>query len=429
MKKKKPNLLVLGASGGVANAFLHYLSGYRDNLFGKLVLLDKNSKVLKNCSIDHKVLNYRFLHKKIDLPKKSRYKVKNLRLQKEPGEKEYLDILKDNKIDIVLDITDANTLEILEATNKAGVSYINTAMNDDKKTTDELIFDIYPRKNKLKNAPHILCAGMNPGNVNMWARYGIEKFGTPKQIIHFEFDTSMVAKKWHSMTTWSIREFIVEAVKDPSGIALGRRKIKHLFPNALENRENMKSILEPIMKLKKYPEGITVLHEENVSMSYKYDIPSKFIYAIFPKTLENLIKIYEKKGKISKKDLILGDNIREALDGADNVGVLLDYPDKKVYYFNSIPNAAVIGTNSTYTQVVVGIFSAIFTLLVDKLNPGVYFTEDLFDAHYKYFMFDNMRVQESVFKKNKGNLKLVKYNPEIKLKRSKSDRFERFCII
>lgn len=412
--KKKPNLLVLGASGGVANAFLHYLSGYRDNFFDKLVLLDKNNKVLKDRSIDHKVLNYHFLHKKIDLPKR---------------EKEYLDILKDNKIDIVLDITDANTLEILEATNKAGVSYINTAMNDDKKTTDELIFGIYPRKNEFNNAPHILCTGMNPGNVNMWARYGIEKFGVPKQIIHFEFDTSMSAEKWHSMTTWSIHEFIVEAVRDPSGLALGRRKIKRLFPNALENRENMKSILEPIIKLKKYPEGLTVLHEENISMSYKYDIPSKFIYAIFPKTMENLIKIYEKKGNINKKDLVLGDNVHEILDGADSIGVLLDYPDKKVYYFNSIPNAAIIGTNSTYTQVIVGIFSAIFTLLVDKLRPGAYFTEDLFDKHYKYFMFDNMRVQESVFKKNKGNLKLVKYNPEIKLKRSKSNPFERFCII
>lgn len=412
--KNKQNLLILGASGGVANAFLHYLSGYRDNLFDRLVLLDKNNKVLKNCSIDHKVLNYRFLHKKIDLPKK---------------EKEYLDILKKNKIDIVLDITDANTLEILEVTNKAGVSYINTAMNDDKKTTDELIFDVYPRKNEFNNAPHILCTGMNPGNVNMWARYGIEKFGVPKQIINFEFDTSMVAKKYHSMVTWSIHEFLVEAVRDPSGIALGRRKIKRLFPNALENKENMKSILEPIIKLKKYPEGFTILHEENVSMSYKYDIPSKFIYAIFPKTMKNLIKIYKNKKTINKRDLILGDNIYKILDGADSIGVLLDYPDKKVYYFNSIPNAAIIGTNSTYTQVIVGIFSAIFTLLVDDLKPGAYFTEDLFDKQYKYFMFDNMQVQEYVFKKNKGNLKLVKYNPEIKLKRSKSNHFERFCII
>lgn len=412
--KKKPNLLILGASGGVANAFLHYLNGYRNNLFDKLVLLDKNNKVLKNCSINHKVLNYRFLHKKIDLLKK---------------EKEYLDILKNNKIDIVLDITDANTLKILEVTNKAGVSYINTAMNDDKKTTDELIFDVYPRKNEFNNAPHILCTGMNPGNVNMWARYGIEKFGVPKQIINFEFDTSMVAKKYHSMVTWSIHEFLVEAVRDPSGIALGRHKIKRLFPNALENKENMKSILEPIIKLKKYPEGFTILHEENVSMSYKYDIPSKFIYAIFPKTMKNLIKIYKKNKNINKRDLILGDNIYEILDGADSIGVLLDYPDKKVYYFNSIPNAAIIGTNSTYTQVIVGIFSAIFTLLIDNLKPGAYFTEDLFDKQYKYFMFDNMQVQEYVFKKSKGNLKLVKYNPEIKLKRSKSNRFERFCII
>src|SRR3989344_2001358 len=99
---KKINLLVIGASGGVANAFLHHLSDYR-SLFNKLVLLDKNNKVLKDKFIDHKILNYKFIHKRIELPKK---------------EKEYLNILKKEKINIVLDITDMNSIEILEATNR-----------------------------------------------------------------------------------------------------------------------------------------------------------------------------------------------------------------------------------------------------------------------------------------------------------------------
>jgi hypothetical protein len=291
-------------------------------------------------------------------------------------------------------------------------------MNDDKKIVSELVYDIYPRKDSVNNASHILCTGMNPGIVNMWVRYGIEKFGLPEQVIHFEYDTSKVAKKWHPMMTWSIHEFLVESVRDPSGYAIGRGKVKQLFPNALENRENMKSILEPIMKLEKYPEGLIVLHEENLSVSYKYDIPSKFLYAINPNTMSNLIKIYEKKHNVTKRDLELGDNTCRILDGADSIGVILDYPEKRVYYFNTIPNVAIIGTNATYTQVVIGIFAALFTLLFNNLKPGTYFVEDLYDSYFKYFMFDNMRIQEFVFKKEKRHLKFLSYNPDIKLKRN-----------
>lgn len=408
---KKPNLLVIGASGGVANAFLHHLSDYR-NLFNKVVLLDKNKKVLKDTFIDHELLNYSFINKEIKLPEK---------------DKEYLKILSDNKIDIVLDITDMNSLEIIDATNKAGVSYINTAMNDDNKTVTELLFDIYPRKEKVNRAPHILCTGMNPGNVNMWVRYGIEKFGIPKQIIHFEYDTSKIAKQWHPMLTWSIHEFLVESVRDPSGVVLGKGRVKKLLPNALENRKNMRGILGPIMKLNIYPQGLTVLHEENLSIAFKYNIPSKFIYAINPKTMDILTKIYEEKGNVTKEDLELGDNTHEILDGADNIGVILEYNDKRVYYFNTVPNVAIIGTNATYTQVIVGIFAAIFTLLFDKLKPGAYFVEDLYDTHFRYFMFDNMRIQEFVFKKKNNRLKMSSYNPMIKIKRQ--DKFGHFYII
>lgn len=181
----------------------------------------------------------------------------------------------------------------------------------------------------------------------------------------------------------------------------------------------MSPILKPIMKLDTYPFGMNVLHEENLSVSYKYDIPSKFIYAINPKIMEELTKIYEKKGNVLRKDLIRCENVSKILEGADNIGVILDYPDKKVYYFNTIPNVAVIGTNATYTQVVIGIFAAIFTLMFDKLKPETYFVEDLFDTYFKSFLFDNMRVQEFVFKKEHNNLKLTNYNPMIKIKRNK----------
>lgn len=409
--KKNPNLLIIGASGGVANALLHHLNTYR-SFFNELVLLDKDKKVLTDPYINHELLKYTFIHKEIILPKK---------------EKEYLEILKKHKIDIVLDITDMESESIISATNKAHVSYINTAMCNDVVPLADVVFGFDEDRKKIKNAPHILCSGMNPGNVNMWVRYGIEKFGLPKEIVHFEYDTSKIAKQWHPMMTWSVHEFIEESILDPGGMVLGRNKIKELFPNAIENRVDMTDILSPILKIDKYPFGFSCVHEENLTIAQKYDIPSRFIYAINQDTMKNIVALYDKKQKVTAEDMILGDNTTEILEGSDSIGVILDYPDKKVYYFNSISNLAIIGTNATYTQVVIGICAAIFTLMFSKLKPGIYFVEDLYDTYYPHFMFDNMRVQEFVFHKTKDHLKLTSYDPMIKTKRDK--KFKDLYII
>ncbi len=399
--KQKPNFLILGASGGVANAVLHYLSHHRD-LFSRLILIDKNSKILKDPFIDHKGLDYKF--EKIDLkfPEK---------------ESEYLNILKNHQIDIVLDLTDADSAPLLEATNKAGISYVNTALNSEAETAKEILPPIYAKKDLLNNAAHILCAGMNPGNVNMWARYGIEKFGVPQEIIHMEYDTSKIASHWHPAVTWSLKEFLVECVRDPGGKVLAGGKIVETLPNALQKRVYMKNLLSPVMKLKQYPYGFMIIHEENFTISKKYGVPSKFIYAIHTKTMDNLIKIYSEKGAVTREELCLADNTTEILDGSDSIGVMLDYPDKKVYYWNSVPNVAMIGTSATYFQVAVGVFSALFTLLFDDLEKRVHFTEELFDTHFKHYMFDNLRVEEFIFEKSGRKLKLKNYTPAVKIRR------------
>jgi hypothetical protein len=405
---KKPNLLILGASGGVANALLHHMPLHR-NIFGKLFLLDKNKKVLTDEFIDHKSLDYKFIHHEIILP---------------DNQEEYMNILKKNKIDIVLDITDYESIPLIELTNKCGVKYVNTALNSEKETVTELVYNLYSRKSSFNKAQHIFCTGMNPGCVNMWVAYGIEKYGLPKEITHFENDTSREADGWHPMMTWSLHEFIVESIRDPSGYALGKDKVKHLYPDALKHKLSLKPILSPIVHLNKYPEGLIVLHEENVTIAQKFNIPSKFIYAVNNKTLDFLEKVYRQKHNVAQTDLDLGDNTKKVLDGSDSVGVMLDYPDKKVYYLNIMPNISFIGTNATYTQVIVGIFAALFTLIFDKLKPGAYFTEDLINTHYKYYLFDNMRVREFVFDK-KG--KRISYIPEIRLKRD--NHFEHLYIL
>ena len=324
MRKTKPNLLILGASGGLANAFPHNLVHHRD-LFNRLILLDKNKKLIDSPYIGHKYLNYVFLNREI-------------KLSSPHGKKEYRSILKKYRINIVVDLTDADSIPLIEASNEAGVDYINTAINDNKKTISPLISEIFSKKHKWNNARTILCAGMNPGNVNMLVRYGIEKFGVPKEIIHFEYDTSMIARKWKAMITWSAHEFLIEDIYDPGGMVLGKDKVKLLLPNAISNTEDMRPVLKPILKLNEYPHGALVLHEENLTIARKYDVPSKFLYAIHMKTMDALSKIYRKEKDVNQQQLDAADNLTNILDGSENIGVLLRYKNKKVYYFNTVPN-------------------------------------------------------------------------------------------
>jgi hypothetical protein len=408
--RKKKNLLLLGASGGVSNAFLHFFAHHR-SLFNKLVLLDRNDKVLHDLYIDHHTLDYTFIHKEIKLPSE---------------EKEYLKILKDHRIDIALDLTDMDSIPALESTNKAGVSYINTAMCDEHKMVSELVYAAYARKDTFKNAAHILCSGMNPGVVNMWVRYGIEEHGIPEELIHFEYDTSTEAARWRSMMTWSLKEYVIESVRDPSGKVLGRDHVSLLYPNAISHHVPMRHLLSPILDLPEYPIGFQVMHEENLSLGQKYNIPSQFVYAVDKRTMDFVLKKYTETGNVSVDDLVLGNNTSEILNGADSIGVILNYPDKKVYYFNTAPNVSVIGTNGTYAQVIVGVFSALMVMAFDRLPKKAYFVEDLFDSRYRSYLFDNMRVEEYVFKKHKDSLHLTHYNPKIRVKRRA--HFEHFYL-
>ncbi|HJV32553.1 MAG TPA: hypothetical protein VJ694_00850 [Patescibacteria group bacterium] len=399
--RKRPNLMILGASGGVSTTFLHHLPDYR-RLFGKLLLVDPHARLRKNPFIEHALLDYKLIPVRVDAARRRA---------------DYLRLLKRHRVDIVLDLTDGDTIPLLEATDAAGVSFLTTGLNADGKNIPESVDEVYRLKRKLIRAPHIVCAGMNPGCVNAWTRYGVGRHGKPEAITHFEYDTSQMAQRWRPMVTWSIKQFLEEAVRDDSGVVLGRYKVRIKKPNALVNRLDMRPILSPIMRLPSYPEGFQMFHEECSSLSNLYDIPSRFIYAIHPRTMRRMVDLYNRKGRVDERDLTVGDNVEDVLEGSDTIGVRLDYPDKAVYYVNSFPNSNVIGANATYTQVIIGVYAALFTFLEGKVRPGVHFPEDLARTCFTDFVFDNLRVREMVFRKRAGRLELVRNVPRVVLRR------------
>jgi hypothetical protein len=399
MSTAHPNLLVIGASGSVARAFLRRLGGQRCH-FGNLILLDKNRRALRDPHLDHQRLAYRFLQRRLALPRDQGW---------------YTGLLRRHRIQIVLDVSTHPTLPALASTDAAGVSYLNTSLNDEELEVGELVQRLHPNRLEPRHAPHILCAGMNPGVVNLLVRHGVEQFGLPRQIIHFEYDSSTPVDGWRPLVTWSKHEFLMETTWNRTGYFDGQA-VRPSPANGIEHRLPLRRWLAPIAAADHCPEGFLVLHEENLTVGQVLGVPSRFIYALHPQTMKHLVERHRLQGTLHEHDLELGDNITRRLDGTDLIGVCLDYPRRRVYYVNRMPNSVVIGTNATCAQVAVGIFAALFTLLYDRLEPRVYFSGDLHDTLYKRFAFANLRIEQFVCARRNGRWVVRDHVPELRVR-------------
>jgi hypothetical protein len=380
------NLLILGAAGHVAKAVFTRLGG-RINRFDSVILLDRREPNKFLLERD----NVRFVRQDLSFPRDT---------------VNFRNLIRSGGVALVLDLTDMDTLHVLEATDHAGASYINTALNDARRGITALLERIHPHRNEPRRAPHILSSGMNPGVVNIWVWDGVQRFGTPEEILHFEYDDSTPKAGWQPIITWSRQEFLTETVWEPTGVVEGG-DLK-LFPtNALRNREDLREVLSPIVQLPEYPHGFTVLHEENLKLGRNLGASSRYVYAIHPKTMEYLVELYEKNGTVSLEDIQVADNTEIPLKGTDLIGVRLRYPDKDVYYVHRLRNDEVVETNATCAQVACGVEAALHTLATEALEPRVYFATDLYETNYSRWIFRNMRIERYVFErvnKRPGNL-------------------------
>lgn len=394
---RRPNLLVLGASGLVAQAFLRRLGGRRDQ-FGELLLLDRNERVTANRFLEHKRLRYTFLRRRLRLPEDAR---------------SYVELLRERAVDIVLDLTDLDTQPVFEATDSAGASYINTALNQTGAGVAEMVDAIHPYRQRPRRAPHIISSGMNPGAVNIWVTHGVRSYGRPSEIVHFEYDTSTPAAGWRPIVTWSRQEFLTEVVWDPTGVVVDG-EVRMLPGNAVEHREDLRPVMEPVIRLERYPRGYVVLHEENVKLGRALGASSRYIYAIHPRTMDFIDRLWRRQGTVQIGDLEVGDNTTTPLVGTDTIGVMLRYPERRVYYINSKSNAEVVGANATCAQVAVGVYAGLITLLTERLRPRVYFASELYDTVYRDVLFSNMRVEHFVCEPRRGRWVVSEHQPELR---------------
>lgn len=384
---RPPNLLILGASGHVAQAFLQRLADRRED-FGRVVFLDPDDSVCRNPYINHELLNYEFIHRRLRFPEDTL---------------DYHRLLHRHGINVVLDVTDLDTLPVLSATDAAGASYVNTALNESGRGVAEVVSDLHPTRDKQRRAPHILSSGMNPGVVNLWVWHGFQQYGAPSEIVHFEHDTSVPVTGWRPMITWSRKEFLTETVWEPTGRVVNGT-LRMCPGNALQNREDLRPIMQPLIELPEYPRGMLVLHEENIKLGAKLGASSRYIYAIHPRTMTFLEELLRQRGRVEIDDLQLGDNTSLPLAGSDTIGVCLRYADKRVYYLNSLNNREVTGTSATCAQVAVGADAALHALFSERMAPRIYFASDLYDTVYSDVAFSALRVEHFLFEYQNGSL-------------------------
>jgi len=378
------NLLIIGASGGVAGAFLKRIAGHR-NQWERLVLVDRDDRLLRDPFIPHGRLDYEFVKATVD--------VKGDRAS-------YLNLLGTSGAEVVIDLSINETRPMIEVTDKAGVSYINTGiMNRRGEHFVDVVLDLFRRKALSCAAPHILCAGMNPGVVNLWVREGIERFGIPRAISHFEYDTGQPVHGWLPINTWSRETLLDEIINDPAGYMEGMDRPKELYPNPLKNRVLMQEVLSPIMDLEEYPRGFLLLHEENITIAQRYNVPSRFVFAVHPRTMDYIEALYDKEKAVPTETLTLGDNKETILTGSVTVGVRLEYDDREHYLFNKTAHGDIPGSSGSCRQVAEGLNAAILTLMKNDLHKGIHFMEDLYGTSCERLVRENLPVEEVVMDK------------------------------
>ncbi len=353
--------------------------------FGRLTLVDREGGFFDDPFVPHPDLSIDFIKMTIDVHN---------------GREDYLQLLKSHGIDIVIDLSVNETRTMLRLTDQAGASYINTGIaNRIGENFSQVVLDIYRRKLSSWSEPHLLCSGMNPGIVNMWVRRGIEESGVPKSIVHFEYDTGQPAGGWMPLIAWSRETLLDEIINDPAGYVEGRDKIRFIYPNPLKNRIPMENFLRPILDLPLYPRGFLLLHEENISLGQHYDVPSRFLFSLHPKTMDYLEEVYDQNQEIPLNALTLGDNRSIPLRGSATVGVCLEYERTRRYFFNITDQGAISGVSGSCWQVAAGLHAALWTLIEDSLEKRVHFVEDLLGTTCERLMLDNLPVQERVIEK------------------------------
>ncbi|MCY6371479.1 adenosylmethionine decarboxylase [Clostridium ganghwense] len=404
--KGSPIISILGSSGGVAKSVLSILNK---------AVEDKNDPIhslISNCQlhlIDCKQKDMTYFEKWFP-------NIKNKITLYEFNLKDtyrFMEHLRSTKTTHVIDISNADTVEMLKCCNELGVVYINSAFENT--SVDENVdlegftlqerYKIYEsNKKEFLNTTAIICSGMNPGVVQWMAVELINKnpHEVPKACYIVEEDTSFYedesfVDKDTIYTTWSTECFLDEAILSYPAF------MKQHMPLFMYKKVYDLEFKVSLGKKQFY--GCLMPHEEAITLGQLYNMETGFIYKINDHTT-NLIKDnIDNLENLWNKPMKVLDPAEAPLKGEDLVGVLVVYEDKERYMYNVLNNKEIFAryqTNATYFQVACGIYGALATVLLDDIPQGIYYVDELLvRTKSKYGKYLSYYMKEFVVGENK----------------------------
>lgn len=293
---------------------------------------------------------------------------------------------------LVVDLSWADTITVMECCNELGIAYVNTALEN--KEVDDMpeleSFTLIERSIRFEEARDsftrlkaIIGSGMNPGIVQWMAHklIGMHPEEQPLGCYIVERDSTFYADRSLAeaetiYSTWSADCFLDEAVLNlPMFVSKQTPLFLYYQPFELEFDVTLGAIQF---------KGCLMPHEESITIARQYGVESGFIYQVNDVTtaairehLNDSDVLWDWKQKVL-------DPADGELSGEDLVGVLLVYKDKERYMYNVSSSETIyplFGTNATYWQVACGVYGAISTLLLDAVAPGVYWVDELLKTY------------------------------------------------
>lgn len=393
-------ITLLGSSGGVAKSVLSILNKS---------IIDKNDPL-------HSLINDCTIHL-IDIKQKDQAYYQSLFPDLYDNLVLYQLDLKDTiafkkhltstKTTVVIDISWADTVEMLDCCNELGIKYVNSALENTMIDDHEEEYEGFPLieriryfekyKNQFSNTTAITCSGMNPGVVQWMAIELLNKHpkDLPLGCYIVEHDTSFFkdskdAKQDTIYTTWSPECFLDEAIMSYPMF------MQHKTPLFLH--EQVYDLEFKVSLGDKQFYGCLMPHEEVYTLCQLFNVEGGFLYKVNDHTTELIRENLDNVDSIWDFDMQVLDPNVAPLEGEDLIGVLLVFEDKEVYIYNTMRNEDIFKkykTNATYFQVACGIYAALSVLLLEDIPKGVYYVDELLTKtknHYgqyiKYYMKD-----------------------------------------
>jgi len=292
---------------------------------------------------------------------------------------------------LVVDVSWADTLKMLECCNELGVSYLNTALENESVDEDPTLYG-FPlterferfddERGRFDRLKAIVCSGMNPGVVQ-WMAWKLERMNpgrSPLACYIVERDSSFytdasAAKPRTIYASWSVECFLDESIL--SYPMFVKNQVPHYF------REEVYSAEYKVRLGDKEFYGCLMPHEEVLTLGMRKGWEVGFLYRVSEYTtklirdrLDDVDELWDWEQEIVSPE-------NGEVEGEDLVGVLFVYEDEEKYIYNVLDSKTVYpvyGTNATYYQVACGVYAAMACLCLDSVPNGVHFVDELLDS-------------------------------------------------